>query len=248
MGCQNTQVWNWQCWVDPTDQGNAAAGLCFFHFIQCLLEWSWILHPSPISGKMFPLSPIYGNSAPVSPGTWRGGSVSPGGVSVALTSPEWAEAVPSPALGCLREPGKTPERGKSPLLVLHGESFAFQECVQLGSTQPHSQDSWKAAQVTLCWNLMSFRGVEILYEKSVSLIRLLFFIEVTNTSTYFSKISFLLMTEMKCVVPLCTSMAFSWVTEKQISQFNCSYWEQKCIFCSSCGRYTDPVGWDFWLF
>lgn len=115
MGCQNTQVWNWQCWVDPTDQGNAAAGLCFFHFIQCLLEWSWILHPSPISGKMFPLSPIYGNSAPVSPGTWRGGSVSPGGVSVALTSPEWAEPVPSPALGCLREPGKTPERGKSPL-------------------------------------------------------------------------------------------------------------------------------------
>lgn len=63
---------------------------------------------------MFPLSPIYGNSAPVSPGTWRGGSVSPGGVSVALTSPEWAETCALSSSGVLERAWENSREGEEP--------------------------------------------------------------------------------------------------------------------------------------
>lgn len=164
MGCKNTQVWNWQCWGDPTDQGNAAAGLCFFHFIQCLSEWSWILHRSPASGKMFPLSPAYVNSGPVSPGTWRGSSVSPGG-SVwdwphlnRLGGRRWTCA-PSNS-GVLERAWKNSREGEQPSagpgwgeLCLPGVCAAGEE-----EAQAHSQYSWKIAQVT-CVETWCLSGV-----------------------------------------------------------------------------------------
>lgn len=84
---------------------------------------------------MFPLSPTYGNSAPVSAGTWRGDSVSTGGVSVGLTSPEGAQPVPPPTLGCLREPGKTAERGNSSAAPVWGD-LCLPGCGQLQNRRP----------------------------------------------------------------------------------------------------------------
>lgn len=100
---------------------------------------------------MFPLSPIYGNSAPVSASTWRGGSASPGGAIVGLTSPEGAQPVPPPTLGCLREPGKTAERGNISAAPAWGQLCLPGLCATAEEeAQPHSQYSWKMAQVTLC--------------------------------------------------------------------------------------------------
>lgn len=199
MGWENTQVCTWQCWGDPSDQGNAAAGLCLFHFIQCLLEWGWILHPAPASGKMFPLTLGILSQLVLALGevaVW-------GQCGIALPCRDWGAGkglslCPLQLWGSLWESLEKLQRGGRALLVLPGRALPPAVCAAGGEeAQPHSQYCWKMAQITLCWNLMCFRGVKILYWKSVSIIRLLFSTKVPNTSTYFSKASFLLMTEMK---------------------------------------------------
>lgn len=68
--------------------------------------------------------------------------------------------MPPPTLGCLREPGKTPERGEQPSagpgwgeLCLPGVCAAGEE-----EAQAHSQYSWKIAQVT-CVETWRLSGV-----------------------------------------------------------------------------------------
>lgn len=169
MGCKNTQVWNWQCWGDPTDQGNAAAGFCFFHFIQCLSEWSWILHRSPASGKMFPLSPVYINSGPVSPGTWRGSSVSPGGVSVGLTSPEQAggkemNLCPLQLWGAWESLEKLQRGGTALCWSWMGRALPSRGVCSWRRGGPAPFPIFMENSTSyMCWNLASFRGVKILH-------------------------------------------------------------------------------------
>lgn len=127
MGCTNTQVGTWQCWGDPSDQGNAAAGLCFFHFIQCLrvelnFTPSSCLWKSPSIKSSLILSQFLLALGEVAVSAQLG-SVCHWPPLPGLRGREGAQPGPPLALGCLGEPGETPERGKSSLLVLHGRAL-----------------------------------------------------------------------------------------------------------------------------